>query len=554
MNYVDVTNFHGPNPCARCPVTGIVAPAGRGTNVAQRVRQASVPSSSGQGTKAWHTLQTARSMTAYGRALSRAAQAAIDPPGSSVRVWWAEHGEPQLIYTTPDELDTGWASPTLRASALRDHATRVVPSRTTVGRAVGLYGLSSGGSRGVLEVQAGRVALDQAADELVALAAFAAPLPPLVESRRREALMAAAFELGNSLSTSMVPDDAARKVVRFLAGSFDTAVVVWRADEATDMHLVGQSGVPVHARQTLNAMRVNPRWDSLTPAERALQRTAVEELIGGSVDVYTDEHLVLFAGAVARPEAVTAAMATAFLVHALSRVGSRVFEAATQRQLDLSVAVASHEIRSPLLGVEGALGILMGRATLSPADRDLLRRARGEVRRVLSETKHLLVPTSGRGVSTRRRMDLLSVTRTALKIAREASEGAEVAVRGERDLFVIADAASLRRAVTNIVRNALVHASGGPINIVVARDGEHGVIRVSDVGPGIPRQERDRVFDPFVRGSTGRKVEGSGLGLFVARLAVESHGGSLTLRSGPRGSTFTIRLPLAGRGPSSSAS
>jgi signal transduction histidine kinase len=493
-------------------------------------------------------------MTAFGRALSRAAQSVIDAPVSSVRVWWAEQGEPQLVYTTPDEIDTGWSAPAIRASALRDHTTRIIPSRTTVGSAVGLYGLSSGRSRGVLEVQSSRLALEESTDELSALAAFAAPLPPMVESRRREALMAAAFELGNSLSTSMAPDDAARTVAKFLARAFDTAVVVWRADEATDMHLVGQSGFPVHARETLNAMRVNPRWDSMTPAERALQRAAIEELIGGSVDVYTDEHVVLFTGAVATPEAVTAAMATAFLVHALSRVGSRVFEAATQRQLDLSVAVVSHEIRSPLLGVEGALGILMGRATLPPADRDLLRRARGEVRRVLTETKHLLVPTSGHGVSTRRRMDLLAVTRTALKIARETSDGADVAVRGERDLFVIADAASLRRAVTNIVRNALVHAAGGPINIVVARDGEHGVIRVSDVGPGIPRQERDSIFDPFVRGSTGRKVEGSGLGLFVARLAVESNGGSLTLRSGPRGSTFTIRLPLAGRGPSSSAS
>jgi signal transduction histidine kinase len=458
------------------------------------------------------------------------------------------------VYTTPDEVDTGWSSPAVRTSALRDHATRVIPSRSTVGRAVGLYGLSSGRSHGVLEVQASRLALEQAADELTALAAFAAPLPPMVESRRREALMAAAFELGNALSESMVPDDAARKIAKFLARAFETPIVVWRADGATDMHLIGQSGFPVHARQTLNAMRVNPRWDSLTPAERALQRAAIEELIGGSVDVYTDEHVVLFAGAVATPEAITAAMATAFLVHALGRVGSRVLEAANRRQLDLSVAVASHEIRSPLLGVEGALGILMGRATLPPADRDLLRRARGEVRRVLTETKHLLVPTSGRGVATRRRMDLLSVTRTALKIARESSENADVSVQGERDLFVVADAASLRRAVTNIVRNALVHASGGPIKIVVARDGEHGVIRVSDVGPGIPRQERDSVFDPFVRGSSGRKVEGSGLGLFVARLAVESHGGSLTLRSGPRGSTFTIRLPLAGRGPSSSVS
>jgi signal transduction histidine kinase len=497
-------------------------------------------------------MHAATSVSTFGRALAQAALASLDATSAAdaaVRIWWAEDGEPTLLFATDEETSTGWASPATRATVARDHSVRKMSSRGTDGRTVAVFPLSAGASQGVLELQAHRMAIEHATDELTVLTALSAPIPALVESRRRQAVIAGAFELGTSLSASAGTEDAARSVVRFLAASFDTPVLLWRADEGTAMHLIGQAGVPVSARAALRSLRVLPVWDPMSAEERLRQQAAVEGATGTPGEVYADEQQVLFVGGVAPAETTTAAMAAGFLAHTLGRVGNRGVWAAAERQLDLAVAVAAHEMRSPLLGVEAALGILLGRAALETDDRDLLKRSRTDVRRVLRETKHLLIPTSGGGISTRRRLDLLAVTGDAVQLVLRELDEADVHVSGQDGLIVNANAAAIRRAVTNIVRNAIVHADAGPVRVKVAREDGHALVRVSDMGPGISRQERTTMFDPFVRGSTGRRGNGSGLGLFVARRAVESNGGSLTLRSGSRGSIFTIRLPLVHLSP-----
>jgi two-component system OmpR family sensor kinase len=69
-------------------------------------------------------------------------------------------------------------------------------------------------------------------------------------------------------------------------------------------------------------------------------------------------------------------------------------------------------------------------------------------------------------------------------------------------------------------------------------------IRVRDAGPGIPPADQSRMFDRFVQLDPARRGHGSGLGLPIARWIAEAHGGTLTLeQSGPRGSTFSVRLP-----------
>jgi signal transduction histidine kinase len=73
-------------------------------------------------------------------------------------------------------------------------------------------------------------------------------------------------------------------------------------------------------------------------------------------------------------------------------------------------------------------------------------------------------------------------------------------------------------------------------------------IRVADRGPGIPKEEQKRVFDPFFRGrrAVQDQVHGAGLGLNLARRIVEAHGGSITVKSQPmKGTEFAIRLPIA---------
>jgi signal transduction histidine kinase len=106
-------------------------------------------------------------------------------------------------------------------------------------------------------------------------------------------------------------------------------------------------------------------------------------------------------------------------------------------------------------------------------------------------------------------------------------------------IFVIAEVHGVVRALTNIVGNAIVHAGGsGQITVVV---GEDRTIDVVDAGPGIAEVVRDRLFEPFSRGST--EAEGSGLGLHIAREIMRSHGGDVSLLPTASGATFRLSFP-----------
>jgi len=111
------------------------------------------------------------------------------------------------------------------------------------------------------------------------------------------------------------------------------------------------------------------------------------------------------------------------------------------------------------------------------------------------------------------------------------------------------DREELRKAVANLVRNARQAAGSGDAVVVAARRAAGGgtTIEVRDAGPGIPLDERERVFEHF---ATGRR-EGTGLGLAIARAVVERHGGRLTLDDAPEGGArFTISLPPGEPAPS----
>src|SRR5262249_31701587 len=114
---------------------------------------------------------------------------------------------------------------------------------------------------------------------------------------------------------------------------------------------------------------------------------------------------------------------------------------------------------------------------------------------------------------------------------------------------VVGDAAALRRALLNLVDNAVKYTqSGGRVEVSLRRDERTAAIVVRDSGPGIAPADAERIFQPFVRLDAAReRVEGgAGLGLSIARSIVVAHGGQLDLESAPgAGSVFTIRLPLA---------
>ncbi len=108
------------------------------------------------------------------------------------------------------------------------------------------------------------------------------------------------------------------------------------------------------------------------------------------------------------------------------------------------------------------------------------------------------------------------------------------------------DEGRLGRAIGNLVRNAIEAMEGEPgtLTIGCATDGDDLLFSVSDTGPGIPKAIRSKLFEPFV---TKGKSMGTGLGLANVKKIVEEHGGTVTVRSSKKGTTFTIRIATAMR-------
>ncbi len=143
----------------------------------------------------------------------------------------------------------------------------------------------------------------------------------------------------------------------------------------------------------------------------------------------------------------------------------------------------------------------------------------------------------------RRRLELVSLVES---IADEMAEtGLDVTAEGQGPVVIHGDAIGLRRLVVNLIDNAVKFAGGARAR-VYAENGA-AVVEVDDDGPGVPDDERERVFEPFQRGepSRSRATGGSGLGLAVVRSVARAHGGEATLENRPEGGLRArARLPL----------
>jgi two-component system OmpR family sensor kinase len=150
-------------------------------------------------------------------------------------------------------------------------------------------------------------------------------------------------------------------------------------------------------------------------------------------------------------------------------------------------------------------------------------------------------------------VDLASLAR---EVGAEATAGlpaarVEVEVPAEAPT-VAGDPLALRRALQNLVANALKHGGTPPwaaVRLAVAAGDGEVRVEVADRGPGIPAGERERLFEAFYRGERAQaaQVPGTGLGLYLVRRIAEAHGGRVEVRSEPgAGSAFVLVLPRTG--------
>jgi signal transduction histidine kinase len=228
------------------------------------------------------------------------------------------------------------------------------------------------------------------------------------------------------------------------------------------------------------------------------------------------------------------------------------------RRKDEFLATLAHELRNPLAPVRTGLQILAATQDQEEARkaRDMMERQVGHLVRMVDDLLDLSRVTLGKVTLQKRRIDFQAALGSALEATRPLIEarGHELAVVVSGGPFPLdADSTRLSQVIANVVNNAARYTPpNGRIELAAERRGDDVVVRVEDSGIGIHAQMLPHVFDMFTQADATleQSKEGLGIGLTLVRKLVEMHGGAVDAHSdGPgRGSTFTIRLPLA-RGP-----
>ncbi len=216
-------------------------------------------------------------------------------------------------------------------------------------------------------------------------------------------------------------------------------------------------------------------------------------------------------------------------------------------------ADAAHELRTPLTALRGGIEVALRMERTPEEYRRVLASSLEEVQRLIRLAEDLLLlsrslagPDGARGP-----VDLEPLVLEVFELGARLGQAAGVAVRVDATAPLTArgDGGALRRALLNLVENAVKYTPrGGKVEIALAGAAGVAEITVADTGIGIEPAEIERIFEPFHRLEAARAHDtgGAGLGLAIARSIVIAHGGTITVESTPgAGSRFTVRLPLA---------
>jgi len=205
----------------------------------------------------------------------------------------------------------------------------------------------------------------------------------------------------------------------------------------------------------------------------------------------------------------------------------------------------SHDLRSPLTAIATAAGGLESETISDEQRRELASVISEEAARLERLIRNLLDLSRIQAGAAEPRTDWASLD--------ELVEGAVASADAPRRTFDLdidpdlpllrVDAAQLERALANVLENSAHFAGDEPVTVRGRATGPNVLLRISDRGPGVPRADLERIFEPFYRLQDG--ASGSGLGLAIARGFLEANGGRIRAESLPgQGTSFVIQLPV----------
>jgi signal transduction histidine kinase/CheY-like chemotaxis protein/purine-cytosine permease-like protein len=216
------------------------------------------------------------------------------------------------------------------------------------------------------------------------------------------------------------------------------------------------------------------------------------------------------------------------------------------------ITAISHELRTPLNSILGYAQILDGDPSIPEPRRQaisVIRRSGDHLLSVIEGTLDIARIEGGRLTLDVQPLAFGPFLEHIVKMfeVQASNKGLDFAYRVEGHLpdWVRADEKRLRQILINLLGNAVKFTARGRVSLSATYAREMACFQIEDSGPGIPPQELEQIFEPFVRGSTAQGIGGSGLGLTIARMFADVMGGEMQVDSTPGlGTRFKVRLYL----------
>jgi len=323
----------------------------------------------------------------------------------------------------------------------------------------------------------------------------------------------------------------------------ESGAMLYRSDATNAAPFRADVVVPIFSVRAMRRMPMEAPILTEPPPQRPMWNLLVRHHRGSMEELveHTRRHNLLITGGILAVLAGTV-LALAFMLRTAERL--------RLQQLEF-VAGVTHELNTPVAALTSAGQNLADGIITEPSQ--VARYGSAIVKESRRLTEMIGQVLAYGGMESRRklphiRIDVASVVDEAVANCRWMADEQSIVMETQvaRDLpLVDGDAASLARALQNLIANAIRHGAGGKWVAIRAAVDDGGVaISVEDRGPGIAARDLPHLFEPFYRGRGSDRVRGSGLGLTIVKQIAIAHGGSVTVdRRRDGGAIFTLRLP-----------
>ncbi len=224
---------------------------------------------------------------------------------------------------------------------------------------------------------------------------------------------------------------------------------------------------------------------------------------------------------------------------------------------DEFLSIASHELKTPLTSMLLKIQMILHNIrNVSLANFSVdnlmqqLETAEGQTKRLSQMINDLLnvsLITTGKMNLEKKKEDVSEIVKEVVNEFTEKFKIDDIKVNLdiEKPVYAFVDKVRIEQVVSNLITNAIKYGEKKPIEIQVRGSASHVMISVTDRGIGIPGDQTEKIFSLFERGSNGNKMQGLGVGLYIASQIIKAHNGKIKVKSSTnQGSTFAIEFPV----------